>query len=242
MHQLPSQDLNTVLCILLFLSQDGGSCITGSSTSLDSISLVCSHFLSSSTSLQVTTSSTTFCPDCGVVEDSLQLEGDIAFQTGCRNQTCQSDLAVDLFLQDQEHGPFVIGSSNLLKLTFIASNQDGEPAYKPLVRLRLPDSLALTKIPPECSFLDGVSMEDKQLQCRLYSPLLPGAPQRKTVELDASGLYGGIQRLNFTVELSSDSKDTNTADNYKVLLQVNISFLAFVFKSSAFSPALFMFL
>lgn len=41
------------------------------------------------------------------------------FQTGCKNPTCVSDLSLDMFLADEEHSPYVIGSTKLLKLAFI---------------------------------------------------------------------------------------------------------------------------
>merc|ERR1719369_1666315 len=164
---------------------------------------------------QIEFATDSFCKECGRAEGSHQLENQIAFQTGCKSVKCISDLKVDAFMQDQERYPYVIGSSDKLVLVVIVYNIDGEPAYKPRVKIRYPKSLQLTKRVCEQSEADDYGL----LSCHLPGPILLSGSQKLYVEFDAKVLFGGIPKLEFSIEANSDSEEINSGNNRELFSQ-----------------------
>merc|ERR1711936_1029186 len=128
---------------------------------------------------------------------------------------CISDLKVDVDIQDQERYPYVIGSSDKLILAVIVYNIDGDPAYKPRLKIRYPKSLQVAKRVCEESEAEDYGL----LSCHLPGPILRSGNQTLKVEFDAKVLFGGIPKLEFNIEANSDSEEINNGNNRKLFSQ-----------------------
>ena len=143
------------------------------------------------------------------------------FQTGCKNPTCVSDLSLDMFLADEEHSPYVIGSTKLLKLAFIGwSSRSIHPPQWPMPTRHitspptspkwcwpspsepqpptLPRLLAVAKDLPGCQASTGEE-EERRVVCLLPGPLLPGDTRR----CSSSSSSSSLSSPRLTVELDA---------------------------------------
>ena len=119
-----------------------------------------------------------FCGDCGVVRKPHTFTGELPFQTGCNSDICQSDLGLELTInQLSEAESFVIGSSDLLVVVVTVENtMEGEPAYLPRLSLKYPLILGLKQALSSCHHRE--TPQSGILACSLPGPLLPGGRQR----------------------------------------------------------------
>ena len=127
---------------------------------------------------QIPESSGSFCADCGLVRRPHKFSGELPFQTGCNSDICQSDLGLELSINQLAEGEaFVIGSSALLVLEVTVQNtMEGEPAYLPRLSLRFPRVLELKQALSSCNHRE--TPRGGILACSLPGPLLPGGRQR----------------------------------------------------------------
>ena len=115
-----------------------------------------------------------FCGDCGVVRKPHTFTGELPFQTGCRYEKCQSDLFLDVKINQLAEGEaFVIGSSPVLLVSVSLQNtREGEPAYLPRLSVKYPGVVELKQEISSC-YQHGL-----QLDCSLPGPIMPGDSQR----------------------------------------------------------------
>ena len=127
---------------------------------------------------QIPESSGSFCGDCGVVKEGQKFSGELPFQTGCNSDICQSDLGLELTInQLTQAESFVIGSSAQLVLAVTVQNtMEGEPAYLPRLTLKYPNILELKQSLSSCHQRD--TPQYGVLACSLPGPILPGDRQR----------------------------------------------------------------
>ena len=122
---------------------------------------------------QIPESPGSFCGDCGVVREPHKFSGELPFQTGCNSDICQSDLGLEVTInQLSEAESFVIGSSPLLSVAVTVQNtMQGEPAYLPRLTLKYPKLLELKQDLSSCHHRDTP-------QYGLLACSLPGRPAR----------------------------------------------------------------
>ena len=130
----------------------------------------------SATVAQVHEDSYSFCRDCGVARDVAKFSSEIPFQTGCRRETCQSDLSLEVFIPEMENEPyFVIGSTSKLKVGIIVNNlerREGETSYKPTISIKYPTKLKLFQLIADANCVDN--QLEKNIICQLQGPITPG--------------------------------------------------------------------
>ena len=131
---------------------------------------------------QIPESPGSFCGDCGVVREPHKFSGELPFQTGCNSDICQSDLGLEVTInQLSEAESFVIGSSDLLVVVVTVENtMQGEPAYLPRLSLKYPLILGLKQALSSCNHRE--TPQSGILACSLPGPLLPGDRQRWATE------------------------------------------------------------
>ena len=123
---------------------------------------------------QIPESSGSFCAECGLVRRPHKFSGELPFQTGCNSDICQSDLGLELSINQLAEGEaFVIGSSPVLVASVTLQNtREGEPAYLPRLSLKYPGVVELKQEISSC-YQHGL-----QLDCSLPGPIMPGDSQR----------------------------------------------------------------
>ena len=142
---------------------------------------------------QIPESRGSFCGDCGLVKEPLKFTGELPFQTGCNSDICQSDLGLELNINQLAEGEaFVIGSSPLLSVVVTVQNtMQGEPAYLPRLTFKYPKILELKQELSSCNHRE--TPQYGLLACSLPGPILPGDRQRS---VSSQKLPSQISQIN----------------------------------------------
>lgn len=167
--------------------------------------------------------STKYCKECGIIDPSSSTEftEQIEFQKNCRNPKCESDLSTSAEVLESGDDGFVIGGTEKLTLVVKVANLEGEPAYRPRLNIQYPGSLKLTR---DISGCVQTELDDhNRLFCNLPSPLVGNNQLRFDVELDGGLLFAGIPKLEFNINVESESTEINPRNNKFTLVEQLIS-------------------
>lgn len=101
-----------------------------------------------------------FCETCVVVDpkDSSSITKQIAFNSGCSEKECRTDLKITGKYLDIDD-PFILGSSNNITVSFSITNAH-ENAYITKLFVEVPSQVHFFKIPQHCAFEEAIMICD----------------------------------------------------------------------------------
>ena len=134
----------------------------------------------------------------------------LPFNLGCGNDNiCVYDLSVKTSFGQDVMDPLVIGSRKNLTQMVQVSNENGDPAFAPAVRIAFPPQLSIRQTPPECKVSENLG----QVVCEIYGPLDEGRSHTFKILYDASRIEPFTNQLFWDrIEVFSDSKNHREID------------------------------
>ena len=151
-----------------------------------------------------------FCDTCVVLDPrgSKSMSTKVTFSTGCKGETCVSDLAVvgTLFNVKQ---PYVLGSTPTITLRYEISNA-GESAYLTQLKITIPTNVTqFSRVPPSCR--EDNNKRDMVCDINSGKPVANGETVKIDINLEASKLEGESFKVQAIV--TSTGEEQRPADN-----------------------------
>ncbi|XP_053674657.1 integrin alpha-PS3-like [Anopheles nili] len=156
-----------------------------------------------------------FCNHCAMLDPAVvtHVQERIPFKTGCRKETCETDLKIVSLRWVDVTPPYVIGSSKRATLEVQISNT-GENAYLPQVNFTVPVALRLESVPSECQLTDPVH-ERAGVLCELNHglPLKFSTRLRYSLTFDMTQLQATGSSVTIHARALTTSRELWPADN-----------------------------
>uniref|UniRef100_A0A182IK10 Integrin alpha second immunoglobulin-like domain-containing protein n=1 Tax=Anopheles atroparvus TaxID=41427 RepID=A0A182IK10_ANOAO len=157
-----------------------------------------------------------FCDHCALLDPNefTRVQERIPFRTGCRTETCVSDLKIISIRWTDIPSPYVIGSTRVATLEVEIENS-GESAFLPQVNVTVPASVqALVKSVPECDVSPAVDGHIAVL-CDLNNrlPIRTAASIKYPLAFDMTQLEGDRRELTVRAVSLTSSKEQWPKDN-----------------------------
>uniref|UniRef100_A0A182QXJ7 Integrin alpha second immunoglobulin-like domain-containing protein n=1 Tax=Anopheles farauti TaxID=69004 RepID=A0A182QXJ7_9DIPT len=158
-----------------------------------------------------------FCTHCAILDprDANRVQERIPFKTGCRKETCETDLKIVSARWTDIPSPFVVGSYK--RGTFeVEIENSGENAYLPQLNFTVPAFLrgAVGSVPSECQLSQAVG-ERVGIRCDLNSglPLKYSARVKYALVFDLTQVRISSAGVRVQVQVLTTSKELWSRDN-----------------------------
>lgn len=147
----------------------------------------------------------------------------VGIVTGCEDDgddTCSTDLNVQVSFPDMFDESFVVGSHSRLKLMVDVSN-GGEPAFLPNLTVVVPEPLSLYLPVTHNCHLPLIN-DGRVLHCTLSNPISQGGKDLVEVNIDVERLSDQFSEVNITIDVGSEGNEVMSIDN---LLSKNLQLI-----------------
>uniref|UniRef100_A0A182MG76 Uncharacterized protein n=1 Tax=Anopheles culicifacies TaxID=139723 RepID=A0A182MG76_9DIPT len=161
-----------------------------------------------------------FCEHCAILnpQDSNRVHERIPFRTGCRKETCVTDLKIRNIRWIDIVPPYVIGSAKTVTLEVDIENM-GENAYLPQLNVTTSALLRLdtaARMFAECSQSDARAGQDLiSIVCDLNDglPLKAMAQTKYSLTFDVTQLKASVEPVKIHIQALTTSKEQWPRDN-----------------------------
>ncbi|XP_015609620.1 integrin alpha-PS5 [Cephus cinctus] len=155
----------------------------------------------------------TFCRTCPVINKALSKTEafvQLPFAVECGDDNvCNADLSIAMSTDLNSDNTYVIGSRKTFQL-IVHIHNNGEPAYRTLAVIYIPEPLLLSSIPTECTESNTGANNTLQIFCYIENPFR----NNKTLIIDLeTGDLVDMGKVEVQSMVSTQSEESNPEDN-----------------------------